>query len=67
MPADAGLPVLLTYAEVSKALRVSEMTIRRMVDDGSIRAIRLRAGGSLRISADEVRRFVESPPEDEAS
>jgi excisionase family DNA binding protein len=64
MPAEyaaetSGLPALLTYDEASQALRVSRQTLTRMVNEGSIRAIRLRAGGASRISVDDLRSFIQ--------
>lgn len=49
-------PPLLTYREVADALRVSQMTVRRMVDRGELAAIKV--GGSVRFDADEVRLLI---------
>lgn len=47
---------LLTAREVASALRVSPMTVYRMVDAGAVRA--LRVGRQVRIPADEVARYI---------
>ena len=47
---------LLTAREVAAALRVSPMTVYRMVDAGALRA--LRVGRQLRISAAAVAEYV---------
>jgi excisionase family DNA binding protein len=39
---------LLTVAETAKILAFSEKTVRRRIDDGSLRAIRPRRGDSRR-------------------
>ena len=43
---------LLTLGEVSDAFRVSETTVRRMIERGELRAFRI--GGQLRIDRDSV-------------
>lgn len=43
------LPPIATIAEVCKALRVSDSTVRRLVALGYIRTIRTREAGSARV------------------
>jgi excisionase family DNA binding protein len=45
-------PALLTLGEVSTALRVSQKTVRRMIDRRELRAYRV--GGQLRIQRDSL-------------
>ena len=47
---------LLTAREVATALRVSPMTVYRMVSAGALRA--LRVGRQVRIPADEVAAYI---------
>ena len=47
-----SVPSLLTLREVSTTLRVSEKTVRRMVDRRELCAFRV--GGQLRISRDSL-------------
>ena len=49
---------LMTAREVAEALRVSPMTVYRMVDAGALRA--LRVGRQLRIPADALTAYVSS-------
>jgi excisionase family DNA binding protein len=51
-------PILYTVAEVADWLRVSKMTIYRMIDAGEIRV--LRVGHSVRVPASEITRVLES-------
>jgi excisionase family DNA binding protein len=44
-----SVPVLLTTGEAAEMLRVDPATMRRMVERGDIRAIRLPGSGYLRI------------------
>ena len=46
----------LTVAEVAEILRVSSMTVYRLIKAGDLRAIRV--GKSYRIAEDEVDRYV---------
>jgi excisionase family DNA binding protein len=46
-PADQRYEQLLTITEVAQALRVSKMTIYRLVHDGQLQSMRI--GKSLRI------------------
>lgn len=49
---------LMTAREVADALRISPMTVYRMVRCGSLRAFRV--GRQLRIPADDVRAYIDS-------
>ena len=46
----------LTVAEVADMLRVSNMTVYRLVNAGAMKAVRI--GKSYRITADEVDRYL---------
>lgn len=48
--------VVYTIEEAAKILKVSGATIRRMIDDGDIKAIRVR--GQLRIPKEEIDRIL---------
>lgn len=48
--------VVYTIAEAAKILKVSEATIRRMIDAGEMKAIRVR--GQLRIPKEEIDRIL---------
>jgi len=54
MSTDAArsYPSLLTLREVSMTLRVSEKTVRRMIDRRELRAFRV--GGQLRVERDSL-------------
>jgi excisionase family DNA binding protein len=56
-PLDADIPdvSLLTVGEVAAALRVSRMTVYRLIHAGEITAIRV--GRSVRVSAASLRSF----------
>jgi excisionase family DNA binding protein len=47
---------ILTISEVAKMLRVSEDTIRRMIDDGKLPAFKAR--GNWRIRREEVEKII---------
>lgn len=47
----------LTVAEVARALRVSNMTVYRLVNAGQLPAVRV--GRSYRIREDDVRRYLQ--------
>lgn len=49
---SSARPRLLTPAEVAEELRVSSMTVYRLIKAGELRAARI--GKSFRISADDV-------------
>jgi len=53
---DDNWPELVTVAEVARLMRVSTMTVYRLVKDGELDAT--RAGRSIRIHADSVRRML---------
>jgi excisionase family DNA binding protein len=53
-----GLPELLTVAEVAALVRVSKMTIYRMIRKGELPAIAV--GKSFRIPIEDVRRLTQS-------
>ncbi|MGH2756252.1 MAG: helix-turn-helix domain-containing protein [Actinomycetota bacterium] len=47
----------LTVAEVARSLRVSNMTVYRLVNSGQLPAVRV--GRSYRITDEDVRRYLE--------
>lgn len=49
---------LLTVAEVATQLRVSKMTVDRMIDDGELPAWRVRR--SIRVPAEGLRRYMQT-------
>lgn len=55
----------LTATEAAAALGVSYWTLRRLVDDGALRAIQYRRGGHLRFRREDVERLLK--PEGEAA
>jgi excisionase family DNA binding protein len=56
------LEPLHTVAETAKILNVSEKTVRRRIDDGLLRAIRLRRGddrrGPVRVAKADLEDFI---------
>lgn len=56
MPADEGRTRYVTVAEVAAQLRVSNMTVYRLVQAGTLPAIRV--GRSYRIREDDVDRYL---------
>ena len=56
---DQALPRLWTVTEVASALRVSKMTIYRMVHSGELTHVRV--GNSYRIPDDAVRSMLNGP------
>ena len=54
---DVPAPKLLTVAEVSSALRVSKMTIYRLIDSGELSAIRV--GRSFRVPEQAVHDYLQ--------
>ena len=56
------LEPLHTVAETAKMLNVSEKTVRRRIDDGLLRAIRLRRGddrrGPVRVAQADLEDFI---------
>lgn len=51
------MPELLTVAEAASRLRVHPMTVRRHIKQGKLRAV--RAGGRIRITQDDLDRFLQ--------
>jgi excisionase family DNA binding protein len=58
LAAPAPRPRLLTPNEVAEQLRVSTMTVYRLIKAGDLRAARI--GKSFRISEDDVDRYLQS-------
>ena len=54
-----GRARFLTVAEVADLLRVSTMTVYRLIEAGDLRA--LRVGKSFRINEDDLDQFLGSP------
>ncbi|CAN5176756.1 hypothetical protein BH24ACT1_BH24ACT1_02670 [soil metagenome] len=52
----SGRAQYLTVAEVAETLRVSTMTVYRLIKSGDLRAVRV--GKSYRLSIDEVDRYL---------
>ena len=55
---DSGAPELLTVAEVANVLRVSTMTVYRLIKSGELAAIRV--GKSYRIDNDVLQSYLAS-------
>jgi excisionase family DNA binding protein len=53
---DDGRARFLTVAEVADLLRVSSMTVYRLIEAGELRA--LRVGKAFRINEDDLDRFL---------
>jgi excisionase family DNA binding protein len=49
--------VVYTVEEVAKILKVSTATVRRMIDDGELKAIRIR--GQIRIRKEDLDKLLE--------
>ena len=49
---------LLTVAEVADVMRVSRMTVYRLIRRGTLKAIRV--GRNYRVSEDDLRRYLDS-------
>jgi excisionase family DNA binding protein len=58
MATSSARPRLLTPAEVAEQLRVSSMTVYRLIKSGELRAARI--GKSYRISEDDVDAYLQS-------
>lgn len=58
MATSSSRPKLLTPAEVAEELRVSAMTVYRLIKSGELRAARI--GKSFRISADDVDAYLQA-------
>jgi excisionase family DNA binding protein len=56
MAQDQARPGLLTVAEVAAMLRVSEMTIYRLIKAGELRALQI--GKSYRLREDDIDAFL---------
>ena len=56
MPTDGGRGPFLTVAEVAAMLRVSNMTVYRLINSGALKAVRI--GKSYRIQEAEVDRYL---------
>jgi excisionase family DNA binding protein len=52
------VPLVLTITEVAALLRVSPRTVRRAVDAGSLRAIRLLPGGAPRFARADIEALI---------
>jgi excisionase family DNA binding protein len=59
MTDESAWPELMTVAEVAVILRVSKMTVYRMVREGEIEV--RRVGRSYRLLADSVRDYIRPP------
>jgi len=55
----------LTVADVARRLRLHEMTIRRHISEGRLRAIRV--GRSIRVKEEDLERFLEPMEEEPAA
>lgn len=58
MSTDVGTGQLYTVAEVAAMMRVSKMTVYRLVQSGTIQSIRF--GRSYRVPRNAVREYLES-------
>ena len=59
MSQPGARPAFLTVAEVAAMLRVSNMTVYRLINAGSLPAVRV--GKSYRITEDDVDRYLRQP------
>ncbi len=48
---------LLTIEEVARILRISVQTVRRMIDEGELRAIKIR--GQWRIKREDLQNYID--------
>ncbi|MGH2751435.1 MAG: helix-turn-helix domain-containing protein [Actinomycetota bacterium] len=55
--ATSSMGQFLTVAEVAKQLRVSNMTVYRLIKAGDMRAVRV--GRGYRLKEDDVRRYLQ--------
>jgi excisionase family DNA binding protein len=55
-PHLAGFPLLLTVDETAAVLNVSEMTVRRLIADGTLPAVRVST--VIRVRDDDLRDFL---------
>jgi excisionase family DNA binding protein len=58
MPGDISEVKFLTVAEVASVMRVSKMTVYRLVHGGDLPAVRV--GRSFRVSEDDVNEYLRS-------
>ncbi|MEV5645613.1 excisionase family DNA-binding protein [Streptomyces flaveolus] len=56
--ATQAAPVLLTVAQTASVMRVSKVTVYRLVHDGHLPAVRTASGTSFRIPEAAVREYV---------
>lgn len=56
---ERNWPEFLTVAEVAGILRVSKMTVYRLVDTGALASHNI--GKSIRVSAEALRAYLNSP------
>ena len=61
MQADQ-MPTVLKLSEVAEIMRCTERTVRRAVEAGTLRAIRLVPGGAPRFARSEVLALIEGKP-----
>jgi excisionase family DNA binding protein len=64
MAPTGDIPTLLTVREFAEAVRISEQTIRRRVNDGTLQAVKL--GALMRIPTSELERLLGEPAAGEA-
>lgn len=57
-PGDISEVKFLTVAEVASVMRVSKMTVYRLVHNGELPAVRV--GRSFRVSEDDVNRYLQA-------
>lgn len=55
-PGEMSAPKFLTIAEVAAMVRVSKMTVYRMVHNGDLPAVRV--GRSFRVTEDDVHEYI---------
>lgn len=60
-PTSDALSDCLTIKQVADMLKVSTDTIRRRIEDGTIRAVKI--GGSVRILRSEIEKLFQTPSE----
>ena len=58
LPGDISEVKLMTVAEVAAVMRVSKMTVYRLVHNGELPAVRV--GRSFRVSEDDVNEYLKS-------
>lgn len=55
--ASAGVPTFMTVAEVAEVMRVSKMTVYRLVQSGELPAVRV--GRSFRVKTDAFQDYLQ--------